>query len=68
MNTDKTLTQEFINNNKYPIWFYKKLKEVNIDYVIAYMLTAKFVVDIEGEKYEITFGKNKKHIRTKYKI
>ena len=63
MNTDKTLTQKFCTKEDYPIWYYKQLYEVNIDYVITYMLTdnISFVVDIQGDKYEIMFGKNKKN-------
>lgn len=63
MNTDKTLTQKFCTKEDYPIWYYKKLYEVDINYVITYMLTdnISFVVDIQGDKYEIMFGKNKKN-------
>lgn len=61
MNTDKTLTQKFIERNDYPIWYYKELEPVDVDYVIMYLLTTSFVVDIKGSKHEITFGKNRKH-------
>lgn len=60
MNTDKTLNEKFIEKKGYPIWFYKELKSVNVDYVIAYLLKYPFVVEIDGSKHEITFGHNKK--------
>lgn len=60
MNTDKTLDDTFIKNTGHPIWYYKELKTVDIDYVIAYLLKETFVVDIDGSKHEITFGHNKK--------
>ena len=63
MNTDKTLIQKFCIKEDYPIWYYKQLHEVDIDYVITYMLTdnISFVVDIQGDKHEIMFGKNRKN-------
>ena len=63
MNTDKTLIKKFCIEEDYPIWYYKQLHEVDIDYVITCMLTdnISFVVDIQGDKYEIMFGKNKKN-------
>ncbi|QUH21754.1 hypothetical protein [Alkaliphilus sp. B6464] len=60
MNTDKTLNNKFIENNDNPIWYYKELKSVDVDYVISYLLKETFVVDINGSKHEITFGKNRK--------
>ena len=63
MNTDKTLMQKFCIKEDYPIWYYKQLYEVDIDYVITYMLNdnISFVVDIKGDKYGIMFGKNRKN-------
>ena len=63
MNTDKSLREKFTyEKDKYPIWYYKELEPVDIDYVIMFLLTTdKFIVDIEGVKIEITFGKNKKN-------
>lgn len=60
MNTDKTLNNNFIERNEHPIWYYKELESVDVDYVIAYLLKDKFVVDIDGSKHEVTFGHNKK--------
>ena len=63
MNTDKTLDIEFANsiNEKYPIWYYKQLEETSIYYVLLNLLKNKFVVEIDGSKHEIMFGKNRKH-------
>lgn len=60
MNDDKTLDKKFIERTKHPIWYYKELQEVDVDYVIAYLLKETFIVDIDGSKHEITFGHNKK--------
>lgn len=61
MNTSETLRKKFINKgnpNNLPIWYYKKLLEVSVDYVIFNLLKEDFVVEINGEKHEITFGVN----------
>jgi len=60
MNTDKTIRDKFTDNNPNPIWYYKELKSVDVDYVIFYLLKETFVVEIDGSKHEITFGKNRK--------
>lgn len=60
MNTNKTLDNKFIENREHPIWYYKGLKLVDVDYVIWNLLKETFVVEIEGIKHEITFGKNRK--------
>ena len=60
INTDKTLNNNFIERNEHPIWYYKQLESVEVDYVIAYLLKDKFVVEIDGSKHEVTFGHNKK--------
>ena len=63
MNTDKTLREKFIyKEEEYPVWYYKELISIDIDYVIMFLLTTdKFIVDIDGMKLEITFGKNRKN-------
>lgn len=62
MNTDKTLMEKFgANRNDYPIWYYKKIKEIHIDYVIFNLLKETFIVEIDNKKITITFGKNRKH-------
>lgn len=61
MNTEKTLHNGFVQRNDYPIWYYKELELVDVDYVIAYLLKEKFVVEIDGSKHEVTFGLNKKN-------
>lgn len=61
MNTDKTIQDKFIKSNDKPIWYYKELEEVEVDYVIWNLLKMSFVVEIEGSKHEIIFGKNRKH-------
>lgn len=60
MNTDKTLNETFYNNykNEYPIWYYKKLEEIDIDDVIFNLLKYNFVVELNGKKISMTFGKN----------
>lgn len=60
MNSEKTLHEKFIEQKEYPIWYYKKLEKVNISYVILNLLKENFVVEINGIKHEITFGKNRK--------
>lgn len=62
MNTDKTIREKFaININDYPIWYYKKIEEIEVDDVIFNLLKETFVVEINNKKIEITFGKNRKH-------
>lgn len=61
MNTDKTLTNVFCENKKYPIWYFKEIKETNISYVIYNLLKETFVVEINKRKIVMTFGKNRKH-------
>lgn len=61
MNTDKTLRDKFCDIKEYPIWYYKKIIDVDIDYVIENLILQDiFIVEIDSIKYEITFGKNKK--------
>ena len=60
MNTDKTINEEFLKREEYPVWYYKKLEEIKVDDVIWDLLKETFVVEIEGVKHEITFGKNRK--------
>ena len=61
MNTDETLNETFYNNykNEYPIWYYKELDEIDVDEVIFNLLKYNFVVELNGKKISITFGKNK---------
>jgi len=62
MNTDKTLREKFGDNlHDYPIWYYKQLKEIDVEDVIFNLLKETFVVEINGKKIVMTFGKNKKH-------
>lgn len=60
MNTDKTLNNTFYNNYKseYPIYYYKELEEIDVDDVIFNLLKYNFVVELNGKKISITFGKN----------
>ena len=60
MNTDKTLNEIFYNNYKseYPVWYYKELEEINMDDVIFNLLKYNFVVELNGKKISMTFGKN----------
>ena len=60
LNNENTLTEKFIKKEEYPIWYYKELEKVEINYVIAHLLKETFVLDINGSKHEITFGYNKK--------
>lgn len=39
----------------YPIWYYKKIYPVDIDYVVCNLLKKVFVVEIDKTKYEIRF-------------
>lgn len=62
MNTSETLKDKFAQDmDDMPIWYYKELEEVEVDYVIFNLLKTSFVVEIDGSKHEITFGKNRKH-------
>ena len=61
MNTDKTLRNKFYlsrNGIKYNL-LKKKMREIDVDDVIFYLLKYSFMVDINGSKYDITFGINK---------
>lgn len=60
MNTDKTLNETFYNNYKseHPIYYYKELEEIDIDDVIFNLLKYNFVVELNGKKISMTFGKN----------
>ena len=60
MNTIETLANKFKSMNTYPIWYYKELLPVEVDYVVLNLLKESFVVEIDGCKHEITFGKNRK--------
>jgi len=58
--TNETLTNEF--GKKQHNWQSKKLIPVgNLGYVVAHLLQEKFVVEIKGHKYDISFGQ---HIET----
>lgn len=59
MNTEETINKKFVERNEYPIWYYKELESVDVDYVIWNLLKKKFVVETEGSKHEILFGKIK---------
>lgn len=62
LNTSETLRDKFAKGiDDMPIWYYKELEEVEVDYVIFNLLKTTFVVEIDGSKHEITFGKNRKH-------
>lgn len=58
MNTDEVLKIKFCNK-EYNL-LKKKIEKVDIDFVVLYLLKYDFIVDINGNKYDITFGKNKK--------
>ncbi len=62
INTVKTLKTEFCNiaKNNLCKWQTKVLQPVDVDYVIWNLLKENFVVEIDGHKYDITFGKNRK--------
>ncbi|MBD5589334.1 hypothetical protein [Clostridium botulinum] len=60
IHTEETINKKFVERNEYPIWYYKELESVDVDCVIFYLLKKTFVVDIDGSKHEITFGKNNK--------
>lgn len=62
MNTDKTLIEKFASNSHgYPIWYYKQIEEIEVDDVIFNLLKETFVVEVNGKKIVMTFGKNRKH-------
>lgn len=59
MHSEEDLNTKFIVKKDHPIWYYKKLEPIDIDYVIMNLLKENFVVEINNHKYEITFGINK---------
>ena len=63
MNTVKTLQEKFgevrLDDREYSI-LRNKIEEVDIDFVILNLLRYDYVLDINGSKYDITFGLNKK--------
>lgn len=62
MNTDKTLREKFgANLHDYPIWYYKQIEEIEVEDVIFNLLKETFVVELNGKKIVMTFGKNRKH-------
>lgn len=62
MNTDKTLREKFgANIHDYPIWYYKQIEEIDVDDVIFNLLKETFIVELNGKKIVMTFGKNRKH-------
>lgn len=62
MKSEKDIVAAFVASQEdYPIWYYKKLTEVDLDYVIWNMLLEPFVVEIRGIRFHFIFGKNRKH-------
>lgn len=59
MHTEEDLTTKFVSKKDHPIWYYKELEPVDIDYVIMNLLKENFVVEINNHKYEVTFGIDK---------
>lgn len=54
MRTEATLYKEFAKPQHN--WQSKKLQEVELDEVLQNLLKHKFVVEINGSKYDISFG------------
>lgn len=56
--TNETLRNEFLKNiDSLHDWQCKKLKPIrDLSYVITNLLKLKFVVEIDGHKYDISFG------------
>lgn len=59
MHTEEDLTKKFVSKKDHPIWYYKELESVDIDYVIMNLLKENFAVEINNHKYEVTFGVDK---------
>lgn len=57
MRTDNTLRSDFGKGHD---WQTKELIPIEITTVITLLLTEKFVVEIDGHKYDLSFGYNKK--------
>lgn len=57
INTSEVLIDRFVHPNK--SWQTHKLKKIDVDEVILNLLKKDFVVEIDGYKYDITFGINK---------
>jgi hypothetical protein len=65
MRTSQDLYKDF--KFKQHDWQCKELSEVDITYVIANLLKDKFVVEINGSKYDLSFGiSNKDEIGWSY--
>lgn len=65
INTEDSLRDDFCSfvnkeiKNKPLSWRTHKLKEVDITYVVWYLVKKTFAVEIDGHKYDIKFGLNK---------
>lgn len=57
MNTVATLSNMFSDRTRLS-WKTHKIVEVDISYVLWYMLKKHFVVEIDGYKYEVSFALN----------
>lgn len=57
MNTSAILDKKFLSNTS-KSWRTHKLKAVDTRYVIWYLLKKDFAVEIDGHKYDVTFGLN----------
>lgn len=61
MNTDKSIREQFFKREEYPIWYYKKIEEIEVEDVVFNLLRETFIVELDGKKIVIAFGKNRKH-------
>lgn len=59
INTETDLYNNFAKIDDHPIWYYKELEEVPLNWVMYNLLKENFVVEIDGCKHGLTFGLNK---------
>ena len=58
-NDINTLVSQFGNPNR-PSWKTHQIHPISVDDVIWNLLKQNFVVEIEGHRYDVTFGQNQK--------
>lgn len=64
IHTDETLNKKFATSSKGLLKYNilkKRIEEVDISFVMFNLLKYDFVVDINGDKYDLSFGLNKEN-------
>lgn len=58
MDNNELLRDTFMSCRDYPVWYYKKLEEVSLDYVIFNLIKETFVVELNNKKIVMSFKTN----------